>query len=189
MKRDFLKTLGLTDDQIDSIMSEHGKSINAEKSKIADNTADLDNAKKEIEEFKKQIEQLEKFKGSTAELEKQLQDFKAEREAETAEREAAQKYNAYVEQLKGYIPEGKEFMNSYAKDGVFKQAIENFEKDNTKGLQKCLSEIIQDEKGNFLDGIFSNTVQAAEIPPTGSTAESEKADFEALLEYCGIPNE
>lgn len=49
MKRDFLKELGLSDEQIDSIMQENGKDINNAK---ATNSSELENLRKENETLK-----------------------------------------------------------------------------------------------------------------------------------------
>lgn len=65
MNREFLKGLGLEDDAIDKVMTEHGKSLNSVKEK-ADK---VDGLESQIEDYKSQISdrdnQLEELKKLT----------------------------------------------------------------------------------------------------------------------------
>ena len=81
MKREDLQALGLTDEQIEKIMAENGKDIQAEKAKASNNAtkiADLEAKAKELEELKakdmteaeKATKALETANQRIAELEK-----------------------------------------------------------------------------------------------------------------------
>ena len=59
MKREELQTLGLTDEQIDSVMKLNGDDINREKSKFAD----YDAIKQQLEKARQKIEQLSDYTG------------------------------------------------------------------------------------------------------------------------------
>lgn len=85
MKREFLKDLGLTDEQIEKVMAEHGKGIEKFKE-------DLDAANTQIETLKEQLktanETIEEFKGMDIEAIKQAaEDYKAKYEKATQEAE------------------------------------------------------------------------------------------------------
>lgn len=78
MKTEFLKGLGLTDDQIKSVMAENGKDINEIKTKLDD----ANNAKSKLEEDLKerdtQLENLKKSAGDNEELKKQIETLQNE---------------------------------------------------------------------------------------------------------------
>ena len=82
MNREFLKNLGVADDQIDKIMAEHGKDIQEEKAEQARIQNDLAEANKTIETYKTQVTELEKKAGDNADVKKQLDDLKAQIEKE-----------------------------------------------------------------------------------------------------------
>jgi len=83
MKREELKTLGLTDEQIDKVMAENGKDIEATKSKFAD----YDGLKTQLTDANKTIEG---FKAMDIDgIKKAADDWKAK--AEKAETDAAAK--------------------------------------------------------------------------------------------------
>ena len=80
MKREFLKNLGLNDEQIDQIMQENGNDVNIAKAK---SSSELETAKKEIETLKSAQAEFDKFKTDTAEKYKnydELAKFKADYE-------------------------------------------------------------------------------------------------------------
>ena len=85
MKREFLKELGLTDEQIEKVMAEHGKGIEKFKE-------DLDAANTQTETLQEQLktanEMIEEFKGMDIEAIKQAaEDYKAKYEKATQEAE------------------------------------------------------------------------------------------------------
>lgn len=96
MKREFLKQLELSDEQIDLIMSEHGKSINtlqsnlsAAEEKVKAYETDLSSANKLIDDFKKKSTDSE-------ELQQQIEKYKADLEEVQAQREVDRK-TAFIE--------------------------------------------------------------------------------------------
>lgn len=60
MRRKLLEDLGLTKEQIDSIMSENGKDIEAEKEKATTITTELEDVKEQLKEANYTIEDLKK---------------------------------------------------------------------------------------------------------------------------------
>lgn len=60
MKRKFLEDLGLTKEQIDSVMAENGKDIEAEKEKLKASTTELEEIKNQLKEANTTIEDLKK---------------------------------------------------------------------------------------------------------------------------------
>ncbi len=84
MKREFLEEMKLDKETIDKIMAENGKDIEAEKTKLTTQKAELDGIKTQLTEANKQIES---FKGMDIEgIKKAADDWKVK--AETAQTEA-----------------------------------------------------------------------------------------------------
>ncbi|MVN68858.1 scaffolding protein, partial [Listeria monocytogenes] len=64
MERDFLKELGLEKETIDSIMVEHGKSIQNEKDKVTSAEAERDGLKSQLAQRDDDIEALKTDSGT-----------------------------------------------------------------------------------------------------------------------------
>lgn len=60
MKREFLKELGLTDEQIDKIMAENGKDIENAKGDLAEKETELETKTKEVESLQGQLDTANK---------------------------------------------------------------------------------------------------------------------------------
>lgn len=78
MKREFLKGLGIPDDQIDSIMSEHGNTLNGLKTERDNLQTELGSLKDEIKTRDGQIEALSKTAGTSEQLTQELERVKME---------------------------------------------------------------------------------------------------------------
>ena len=87
MKTEDLKALGLTDEQIKSVMALNGKAIQAEQDKAkaeADSlTAERDDFKKQLEGRDKDLKELKKSAGDNAELKKQYEDLQSKYKTDT----------------------------------------------------------------------------------------------------------
>ena len=90
MKREFLKELGLTDEQIDKIMAENGGDIQREQEKLNEKVKELEIVSDQLAEANKTIKSykdmdIDKIKQSSAEWEekynKAMGDLKTERES------------------------------------------------------------------------------------------------------------
>lgn len=75
MKREFLEGLGLEKDKIDSIMAEHGKTMESQKTKVTDLTASLDDVKKQLDQRDKDLKDLKKQAEGNEELQKKFTDL------------------------------------------------------------------------------------------------------------------
>ncbi|EMZ4167460.1 phage scaffolding protein [Listeria monocytogenes] len=73
MERDFLKELGLEKETIDSIMAEHGKSIQNEKDKVISAEAERDGLKSQLAQRDDDIEALKTDSGTSKSLKTQLE--------------------------------------------------------------------------------------------------------------------
>ena len=93
MKTEFLKGLGLTDDQIKSVMAENGKDINEIKAKLDDSNNAKTKLEEDLKERDTQLENLKKSAGDNEELKKQIETLQNENKA------AKEKYEADLKEL------------------------------------------------------------------------------------------
>lgn len=83
MKREFLKGLKLSDEQVDTIMAEHGKDVEASKSQLAELTTATESLKSQIADRDKDIKGLNKASGDNETLSKQLSDMQDKYKTDT----------------------------------------------------------------------------------------------------------
>ena len=80
MQREFLQNLGLSDEQVQAVLTQHGKSTNEIKGKLAqaeEQVADLQN---QIGDRDKQLKKLEKATGDNQELAQEIDKLRKENE-------------------------------------------------------------------------------------------------------------
>lgn len=152
MKRDFLKELGLTDEQIDKIMAENGKDIEKYKSESDALRTTNTQQKTQLEEANKQIES---FKSMDIEgIKKAADDYKTKFE------EAEKNYKAELDKI-SYNSAAEKFVDSLKpKDGLSKSAIlsefakKEFKLDgeNFVGGKEWAEQFKKDNAAHFLDG-------------------------------------
>lgn len=75
MKRKFLEDLGLTKEQIDSVMDENGKDIEAEKEKSSSTTTELEDIKIQLKEANTTITDLKKNNGDNEALQTKVKEY------------------------------------------------------------------------------------------------------------------
>lgn len=75
MKTEFLKSLGLNEEQIKSIMAENGKDIEAEKEKAKAVSTELDSTKIQLAESNKTIVDLKKNNGDNEALQAKVKEY------------------------------------------------------------------------------------------------------------------
>lgn len=83
MKREFLKNLELSDEQVDAIMAEHGKDVEGSKSQLAELQTETESLKTQIADRDKDIKSLKKDAGDNEGLSKQLTDLQDKYKADT----------------------------------------------------------------------------------------------------------
>ncbi|MBS5306467.1 phage scaffolding protein [Clostridium sp.] len=88
MKRKFLEDLGLTKEQIDSVMDENGKDIEAEKEKATTTTAELEDVKKQLKEANYTITDLKKSNADNEALQAKVKEYEDTIKRQKADYEA-----------------------------------------------------------------------------------------------------
>lgn len=88
MKRKLLEDLGLTKEQIDSVMDENGKDIEAEKEKTTTTTAELEDVKKQLKEANSTITDLKKSNADNEALQAKVKEYEDTIKTQKADYEA-----------------------------------------------------------------------------------------------------
>ncbi len=101
MKTEFLKELGLTEEQIRSVMAENGKDIEAEKEKTKTATTELEGAKTQLSEANKTITDLKKNNGDNEALQRKVKEYEKAIADQKAENIRIQRESAIKVALKG----------------------------------------------------------------------------------------
>lgn len=132
MKREDLQTLGLTDEQINSVMKLNGDDINREKSKFAD----YDAIKQQLEKANATIDGMKDYDDVKASVAKYQQ------EAETAKKEAEAKVKRLELQAKiKDFTSNKKFVNDLTRDAINAQLESALNDDANKG--KSLDDLLK----------------------------------------------
>lgn len=105
MKTDALKEQGLTQEQIDFVMAENGKDLNALKSQNAALTTERDGLKSQLQTAQDTLKgfegiDLEKIKKDLADYQKKAEDAEKEYQAKIAERDFSDALNAEIDKVK-----------------------------------------------------------------------------------------
>ena len=85
MKREQLKAIGLTDEQIEKVMTENGNDVNRVKAELSSVQTQLATAKSELTTAKQQLSDAQAQSGNVASVQKQLTDLQAKYEKDTKE--------------------------------------------------------------------------------------------------------
>lgn len=190
MKREFLKSLELTDEVIDKIMAENGNDINALKAKQTELETQIADYKTQISDREKQLETLKKSAGDNENLKSQISQLQEEN------KRAAETYEAKIKQMGIESALTLALTNAKAKNPKTVRALLDLEnaqlnEDGTiKGLEKQLTKIKESDAYLF-DGETKPTLTGAKPaegdpkPTAKSVNEMNYAEMVAHLEAGG----
>lgn len=83
MNREYLESLGLEKETIDKVMTEHGKSVQAFKTKVEETQATIDGLQAQLTQRDADITELKKNTGSNEELKNQLDQLQGKYKEDT----------------------------------------------------------------------------------------------------------
>ncbi|MGG0718688.1 phage scaffolding protein [Robertmurraya massiliosenegalensis] len=165
MKREFLEGLGLEKDKIDSIMAEHGKTVESYKSKNTDLTGSLDDLKKQLGQRDKDLKELKKQVGDSEELKTKLDNLQKQYDADKTDYETKLKDTQLSSALKLALA-GKVHDADLVTGLIDKTKIELGEDGNvSKGLDEQLKTL--QESKSFLFVPEQDTTTISGISPAG----------------------
>ncbi|WP_018592617.1 phage scaffolding protein [Terrisporobacter glycolicus] len=173
MKREFLKNLGLTDEQIDSIMAENGKDIEKHKASLDKANQDLETTKEKVTGLEMQLAdantQIQQFNDMDIEgIKKSVDDWKAKYEADTEKLNKQLTDKDYEYNLKEYTGKFK-FANERVKNSI---------------IQDLKEKDFKLENGVFL-GADDYMKQLQESEPTSFIADEPKDPVPQIIKPGG----
>lgn len=170
MKREFLKSLELSDEVIDKIMAENGNDINGLKAKQTELESQINDYKTQVSERDKQLEALKKSAGDSESLKEQINKLQEEN------KQSAEQYEAKIKQMGIENAITLALTNAKAKNAKAVRALldlENAELDGetVKGLDKQI-EKLKESDAYLFDG--EKPINGAK-PAEGTGKPSTKA--------------
>ncbi|WP_137744551.1 phage scaffolding protein [Robertmurraya siralis] len=181
MKREFLEGLGLEKDKIESIMTEHGKTVESYKTKNNDLNTSLDDLKKQLEQRDKDLKELKKQTEGSEELKTKLDTLQKQYDADKTEYETKLKDTQLSSAIKLALA-GKVHDADLVTGLIDKAKIELGDDGNvSKGLDEQLKSL-QESKSFLFVPDKKDTQKFKGFVPGGGNSDSENqsdigADF------------
>lgn len=184
MKRDFLKAMGLPDDQIEQIMAEHGKTVQshqqaitakdaahasalaAKDNEISGLSTQIGDRDKDLNTLKEQLAAANGDAQKLADAQKQLADWQTKYEKDTQELKNATEAERKKFALEKFLS-GVEFASEFAKNGVLAELEKkDFPVKDGKlyGAEEWLTEIKKSDPSAF---------KAVDTPPAGADGDTQ----------------
>lgn len=180
MKRDVLKALGLSDEVIDKIMTEHGNSVNGLRAKQQDLEDQITTYKQQVSERDKQLEILRKSAGDSDKLQAQISKLQEDN------KKSAEEYEAKIKQMVLDNAVNLSLTNAKAKNVKAVRALLNLEGvkmdgDTVIGLNDQITKL--KESDSYLFDVPSKTSITGTPPAQGSGVPANSAPKPGDYEY------
>lgn len=177
MKREFLEGLGLDKETIDSIMGEHGKSVEAQKTKVTDLTTERDDYKSQLAQRDKDLKNLKKKAEGSEELQTQLADLQSKYETDKGVYEQKLKDTQLSSAIKLALA-GKVHDTDIAISQIDKATIElDAEGKVTKGLDEQLKTLQASKPFLFVPEGAQRINGVIPATPPGNQNQNTNADY------------
>lgn len=160
MKREFLKELGLSDEQIEKIMAEHGKTVNS--------------MKDELEKAKELEQRIQSLQEQLQQRDKQLEELKTKA---TGNEELQQQIQQLQEQNKQIQQEYEQKMQKQAFDFALERALVSAKARNPKAVKALLDTETIKLDGDTLLGLEEQLEKLKESDPYLFEEEQETKPF------------
>lgn len=182
MTTEFLKSLGLTEEQIQKIHAENGKDIKREQDKAADVQTKLTAANEQIKTMSDTIKAAEGKDATISELQKKVADYDAaESKRKAAETEASRvaAVRARFDPLKGK----NKYINQATEDWMFSEFDKALQDKGNAGKSDAdiYAAITKDQN------VFMNPQGSFHIPPMGAGGTGTDETKYVTQKYKGNP--
>ncbi|SES02774.1 phage scaffolding protein [Salipaludibacillus aurantiacus] len=147
MKREALKEMGLTDEQIDKVMAEHGNTVNDLKKKVEDAKKveqQLDDYKKQIDDRDKQLKDLSKQAEGNEDLQAQIKKLQDENDTVKNKYEQKLQQQSFDHTLEKSLS-GAKARNPKAVKALLDMDTIKMDGENLKGLDEQLNNLKENE--------------------------------------------
>ncbi len=185
MKRESLKSLGLSDDVIDKIMMEHGNSVNSLKSKQTELEGQLDTYKQRVSERDQQLETLKKAAGDSEKLQAQITKLQEEN------KKSNEAYENQIKQMRLDSAVDLALTNAGVKDIKFGRVgvnLDNIKMDGDKlyGLDEQIAKLKESAPYLFNGDVKPNISGTKPAEGNGKTvgAEPAKGSYEYFVKMA-----
>lgn len=157
MKRERLKELGLTDEQINEVMAEHGKTVEKHKDSYDKANQDLEQYKEKVGALETQLTdantQIQSFKDMDVEgIKKSADEWKTKYESETQELQKQMEAREYGYNLEKAMSNFK-FSNDRVKNSIIADIKEKhfkYEGEKFLGLEDYMKQLQDNEPTSFI---------------------------------------
>ncbi len=194
MKRKFLEDMGLSKEQVDTILDENSQDIGKAKAEFTSVQTELQNAKTEIEGLNNQLSerdtQLLELKNSTGDVEALKQQIS---ELQTANKTKEDEYKAEMKQLKMDMAVETALIGAKAKNIKAVKALLNLEgaelaEDGTiKGLAEQILNLSKADDSKFLFDSAKTIVKGAKIGEGSDdiieSGDTSKMSYSQMIAY------
>ncbi len=193
MKRKFLEDLGLTKEQIDSVMAENGKDIEAEKEKAATTTAELEDVKVQLKEANSTITNLKKNNTDNEALQTKVKEYEDAIKTQKADYEAKVRNLTLDSAIEKALSKANAKHSDLLSTKINKEKLVIGEDGKVTGLDDQLKELKETYKDLFEEKISgippanpegglggNNTYEALMANADNMTAEEVAAQFMAI---------
>lgn len=173
MKREFLKSLELSDEVIDKIMAENGNDINGLKAKQTELEAQINEYKTQVSERDKQLETLKKSAGDSESLKEQINKLQEDN------KKASDAYEAKIAQMSIDNAVEVALLNAKAKNAKAVKALLDLtdvkiDGDVVKGLDKQI-EKLKESDAYLFNGEAKPAINGAKPAEGNGTPTPPKA--------------
>jgi predicted nuclease with TOPRIM domain len=166
MKREFLEGLGLEKEKIDSIMAEHGKTVESHKSKQTELSTSLEDLKKQLADRDKDLKDLKKKADGSEELQTKFTELETKYNQDKADFETKLKDTQLSSALKLALA-GKVHDADLVTGLIDKTKIELGEDGNVaKGLDEQIKTLQESKSFLFVPETKGSGIKGA-TPPDG----------------------
>ena len=182
MNREFLKGLELSDEHIESIMKEHGKSVNTlkeEKETAETKAKDVDELKKQIKERDTQLGDLSKKAKGNDELEKKIKDLQTSNETTQTEYQSKLDQQQFDFALEKAIT-GKKARNPKAVKALLNTESIKLDGDKLLGLDEQLKGLKESDSYLFGESDKLGGRDPHNSDPNGSPQKVTKDQFNQM---------
>ena len=193
MKRKFLEDLGLTKEQIDSVMAENGKDIEAEKEKAATTNAELEDVKNQLKEANSTITDLKKSNADNETLQTKVKEYEDTIKSQKADYEAKVRNLTLDSAIEKALSKANAKHSDLLSTKINKEKLVIGEDGKVTGLDDQLKELKETYKDLFEEKISgippanpegglggNNTYEALMANADNMTAEEVAAQFMAI---------
>lgn len=166
MKREFLENFGLEKEAIDKIMAEHGKTVEAQKTKVTDLAASNEDLQEQIKQRDNDLKTLKKQAEGNENLQKEFADLQEKYNAEKAAFEKKLKDNEVNSALKLALA-GKVHDADLTLSLIDRESIVLDAKGEVKGLEEQVKTLKESKPFLFVE-------EEAAPKPKGATPKEGK---------------